>query len=563
MSKKIFISVMLAAILSGVMHAAGTGADEVRYGAPGVRHAQAEASWAETPAPARAGIITEPPRGLTQTLVRSGEAIYNNNGYLIRGPQSGIPLTMVKAMDLKSVYFKDLISYATTGAWVKGTQSGKRITIPCGQVLQANGPDTVVLAVGRAVVNEVDGVKNVWYLRDSTITEIGINIGDGGVYRLDSMFYTDEDVAPYVVTGFFSDNNEWGGFSDWNSVYRPLTDKTQTFPKGVEPEMWVLKSVNPDPLGGGLTHGTLACAVSGGKFYVSGLLPAQGDNVISGTIAGDSVVFTSPQYLGIQRNRFSYAVAATYNLTGMSMKYQYAPELVFRFDTVANRLAPANEKTALLVQFGKPADGEAPERRNMLHTFTDLTLTKFVEVAATPNTPTIQEVQDHFADQGYNLLFCYIDREDTEGRFMNLDKVFYSLYERNGSEVTKYVFKAETYPEISTLDGATSITEVPYNFFSTDKVGNAAIDLGGGVLQLYTPLPKDYGLQTIYYGLGERHESAIYWKKATNGVDTPDISAEAVPVTIYGIDGTLRPEMAPGINIVRMSDGSTRKILKK
>ena len=67
------------------------------------------------------------------------------------------------------------------------------------------------------------------------------------------------------------------------------------------------------------------------------------------------------------------------------------------------------------------------------------------------------------------------------------------------------------------------------------------------------------------------NDSPAYWVTYTidtqsdnAGIDaTTAIATEAVPASYYSIDGKRLGEMSKGINIVKMSDGTVRKVIKK
>lgn len=54
-----------------------------------------------------------------------------------------------------------------------------------------------------------------------------------------------------------------------------------------------------------------------------------------------------------------------------------------------------------------------------------------------------------------------------------------------------------------------------------------------------------------------------YLKYIATGIDTPSAAKTAKIVSIYGINGVRRSNLAKGINIVKMNDGSTRKVIVK
>lgn len=70
-------------------------------------------------------------------------------------------------------------------------------------------------------------------------------------------------------------------------------------------------------------------------------------------------------------------------------------------------------------------------------------------------------------------------------------------------------------------------------------------------------------------GCIENYRNANIWKKFLNIEEIPNTGIDGVKTTsevtvegIYTIDGKRLSEMQSGVNIVRMSDGTTQKIIK-
>ena len=58
-------------------------------------------------------------------------------------------------------------------------------------------------------------------------------------------------------------------------------------------------------------------------------------------------------------------------------------------------------------------------------------------------------------------------------------------------------------------------------------------------------------------------ETGYFTKKESTGVATATLNGDASIQAIYSIDGRRLNELQSGLNIVRMSNGTTQKILRK
>ena len=70
-------------------------------------------------------------------------------------------------------------------------------------------------------------------------------------------------------------------------------------------------------------------------------------------------------------------------------------------------------------------------------------------------------------------------------------------------------------------------------------------------------------------GCEEAYANAPVWQKfsviealPSTGIDAVETAADATVVGIYTIDGKRLSEMSSGVNILRMSDGTSRKVIK-
>ena len=154
-------------------------------------------------------VITEAPEGEVKVYKRSGDCTYVNGGYAYQGTQSGA-ISMVFAGN--DVYIYEPICGYTTESWVKGTLSEDKTTI------------TVPLGQNLAYSSNYDAGIQMWFgnngesvTPNKTITEVTYTI-DGNTITLNG---TSEDL---ILSCFWTDDNSWTGYSEWNSVYTELKE---------------------------------------------------------------------------------------------------------------------------------------------------------------------------------------------------------------------------------------------------------------------------------------------------------------------------------------------------
>lgn len=508
-------------------------------------------------------IIYDQPEGEVKYYSRSGYATMVYMGALYFVKQSGSALEVVFAPDGKTVYFKDLISSATAGTWVKGERNGNAIHIPlCQSVLYNKSfDDSLVLGIGEIGEEVIDGHTYINYFKTED-AEVVFNEAEDGTLTIQSDLMLDSE-EPQKLLGLFSyKNGEWQGYSNWNSTFEPLDEEPLQMPEDATVEDWHIKyqELEYEPIDG---DRILHCAVVGDKFYLQGLSDGNPKSCIVGTIKGNKVSFPAGQYLGMNYGYVTYFCGAAFekklvydDYFEIEMEktfYTVYDEYEVDYDAAAKTII-GRKGDAILVAEGYPESGE------IIHEdyFCDYTMKLYDEKPTMPKTPFVTGFYDYLDVYGYNGINLEVSSFDADNYFLNPEKLYYSLWIKRGGSAEKYNFAAENYFGFADYD-LSMMDEVPYLFECYDGEGYVEISKAGRAILFYEQAPDEIGVQSIYYGGGERNETPVSWYKVS-GINDVEIS-EAMPVDIYSIDGIRRNTLEKGINIVKMSDGSTRKIL--
>ena len=89
-------------------------------------------------------------------------------------------------------------------------------------------------------------------------------------------------------------------------------------------------------------------------------------------------------------------------------------------------------------------------------TFTDVIITKFNEVAASPADPIINSIDFGEWSTGFN---CSIPTLGSNGETLNPQKMFYTVWVEKDGQQAPYVFKADMYYGVEE-----DMTEAPFSF---------------------------------------------------------------------------------------------------
>ena len=166
------------------------------------------------------------------------------------------------------------------------------------------------------------------------------------------------------------------------------------------------------------------------------------------------------------------------------------------------------------------------------HYYGKVVIGKNVDFAATPAPPQIID----FTLTGYSPVFnFYIPTEDVYGNVLQTSKLFYTVWIETEGNKKPFVVRASEYRDVTE-----DMVEIPYEY-------NDSWDIywGGGWFYI-NPIDEPayctkFGLQSIYYGGGERNTSNIVW------MDNPAYD----PTGIRSIDNDANGQMVNG----KWSDG--------
>ncbi len=179
---------------------------------------------------------------------------------------------------------------------------------------------------------------------------------------------------------------------------------------------------------------------------------------------------------------------------------------------------------------------------NAQETFTNVVLTKFDDVAATPADPTVDLIE--FGEWSH-FISCSLPTEDINGARLIPAKLFYTVWIENDGQQTPYVFSSPMYYG---FDEPT--TEVPYNTNYNSWDGSHTIYLNddAAVCDAWSKV----GIQTIYYGAGECNKSNIAWidNPLASGINNIQNNANTGKTVIFNLGGQRLSAPQKGLNII-------------
>lgn len=319
--------------------------------------------------------------------------------------------------------------------------------------------------------------------------------------------------------------------SYWYVIPKPVVA-----PEGLTTETYLFKAIateaktDPSLEKSELFNSQVKVGFDGNDAYIQGLSIDEPDLWVkaSKNEAGQYVI-PANQYMGV------------FEIWGYTFQYFWTAvdaegnmvETVLDFDSEKSQFSTA--QTLVL-------NGEA-NTLDPYFTFTDVSITKLVEVAATPVTPTFENyVFDK--EQGYNYITLTIPNTSTEGEVLLVDKLFYTIWIVKDGQEKPYIFTADLYSE----DFNEDMTEIPYAHDGYDVYGK-------GEKIYFEDTPEELatwskvGVQTIYYGGGERRTSEIAWAEMATDIQTVNADKNGKAV-IYNLNGQRVETVKKGLYIV-------------
>ncbi len=276
---------------------------------------------------------------------------------------------------------------------------------------------------------------------------------------------------------------------------------------------------------------------SGNNVYIQGLCEDLPEAWVKGTLNDDEVTFENGQFLD----------KAPMNVYMCGRFMNEMSDLVFIYDQATGSFD--SRSYYLVINSSKT-------EFSPYYVFAGVTLTKFVETAATPAAPSVTRYQPYNNAEGYGYIGLNIPTISTDGTVLNTEKLSYKIYLNN--EQTPYVFKKPAYEKI---EG--NMEDIPYNYSDNYDI-NSKGEPGFFFFSDIAAATR-IGVQSIYKGAGKVKTSDITWYTPdSNGIT--ELDAQEDEVTYYNLRGQQVDESAKGILIqkVRKADGSikTRKVMK-
>lgn len=469
-------------------------------------------------------VIRERPTGETTIFWRSGGAYeyFYDTPSLVQ--QTGLALEMIT--NGNDVFIKDILSTGREGTYVRGTLSadGTTLTVPSGQVIEfweERGYGIYLSLVDLTV----EGFSTYYTLVKGDI-EYRLN---DGVWELQGTADPTTGNKSRVVGAIYTDDNSYSGYCEWQTQLHPVEQALVTPPADLVTTTYSMRYGK----GGDEFLRTVNVGFAADKVYMQGLCEALPESWMEGTVEGDDISIAM-QFAGIVNDYIAYYLPTkrtdTWSDDYQMTFYKYASVDAVHLTLDDSRqsittapLTGSKQAQAIMVTRGPQWINNA----NTIAAIDEPVFTAFTEHPATPASPIFVEYDDsRFAERQYTKVSFDIPTTDSEGGFINPDKLSYCFYL---DDDIPYIFYADDY-----LFFSEDLDEIPYNY-------SDGLDFKTpGHTYVYMTGFERIGCQTIYRGGGEEHRSPIVYynvdKRQVEGEEVDGLNTVLAPASSYAFD---------------------------
>ncbi|MBQ8051369.1 MAG: hypothetical protein IJ197_07320 [Bacteroidaceae bacterium] len=483
-------------------------------------------------APTKADLVTTQPAGELRVYVRSGGATRATLFFQNDRRQDGMVATMVFAEDGKTVWFKNIISHAATGTWVKGTIEGDEIHVPYGQLVYWF--DDPVDGDGNAVAPY--GMKLAEVTVNGSITNYTQSTDGYAIFTIEGdkllLQGTSGDPSENMFKGLGlvytnAYDGEWSYYLDFETVYEQVDANGVTPPDGMLAEQYALTN--------GIYGHLVKVGFDGQNVYMQGISESYLPNSwMKGSFISDTKVYFPMQVAGFYSNYLLYYAGTDIELVnknyGGTYRHSWNPEdtgITLDYDPETRSFAcdrgiVVNNSTDTLDRYER---------------FAKASIRPWAEKAAKPANPCVYELNDTLNSR-ISLLSLCIPCLDVDGNYLNPQKLFYTIYVDDDEP---FLFYQDEYTGLP-FDG---VEELPYLF-----TNNRDIFPNSYGMYLYQKGFDRIGIKSIYYGGDDRIATDIFYTTPLSvGIEEVQSSKFKVQSELYDLSGRRVAKPTKGLYI--------------
>lgn len=355
-------------------------------------------------------------------------------------------------------------------------------------------------------------------------------------------------------------NNSWlnnyGG--DWALTIEPLKEQLITPPATATKSQYTVTSKSdPSPR-------IVEVMTDNNDIYVKGLFKAEklANTWVKLTKQGDKAVMSTNQYLGItkktdfkkydsDKSEYHTFAAAFENET------KAAENLEFSIDATGKLTTSKTLRTSL----GRASDDNITGE-DYVESYEGLTLTPYVQkeigAPATPEYFYLTSTPNYDNTSNEIKLAFYVKNADVNGNVLDPEKMYYNVYVNGSTEPFKFKKTESLYRDMNEEE----MTNIPFNYKDKRNYDFKVID-NLRILHFYDSSITRLKVVMVYESDGKKYSSEpLVASLPTDGIESANFS-KTTTEKYYTVDGRQIQKLQKGLNIIKSSDGTTRKVVVK
>ena len=354
-------------------------------------------------------------------------------------------------------------------------------------------------------------------------------------------------------------NNSWqnnyGG--DWALTIEPLGEQLITPPSTAVKVQYIVSSKSDS------SPRIVEAMTDNNDIYIKGLFKAEKlANVwVKLTKQGDKAVMSTNQYLGItQKTDFKKydSDKSEYHTFAAAFESETkaAENLEFNIDATGKLTASKTLRTSL----GRASDDNITGE-DYVESYEGLTLTPYAQkevgAPATPEYFYLTSTPNYNTSNEIKLAF-YVKNADVDGNYLDPEKMYYNVYVNDSKEPFKFKKTESQYRDMHEDE----MTNIPFNYQDNRNYDFKVID-NLRILHFYDNSITTAKVVMVYEADSKKYSSEpLVASLPPTGIESANFN-KATTEKYYTIDGRQIQKLQKGLNIVKSSDGTTRKVIVK
>ena len=354
-------------------------------------------------------------------------------------------------------------------------------------------------------------------------------------------------------------NNKWernyGG--DWALTIEPLKEQLITPPATATKSQYTVTSKSdPSPR-------IVEVMTNNNDIYVKGLFKAEklANTWVKLTKQGDKAVMSTNQYLGITKktdfkkydsDKSEYHTFAA----AFENEEKTAENLEFSIDATGKLTASKLLRTSLGRASNDNITGE-----DYVESYEALTLTPYAQkevgAPATPEYFYLTSTPNYDNTSNEIKLAFYVKNADVNGNVLDPEKMYYNVYVNGSTEPFKFK-KGTNYNYMEQEE----LVNIPFNYKDKNNYDFKVVD-NLRILHFYDSSITRLKVVMVYESDGKKYSSEpLVASLTTDGIESANFN-KTTTEKYYTVDGRQIQKLQKGLNIIKSSDGTTRKVVVK